>query len=102
MNRRWEESEYVFCDLRTAAQFIHQDNPDAARRFLEAAYDTFDFLALHPGFGRQRADLGFPEVRSWRIAGFRRYLVFYRERAEKIQIWRILHGARDLHETLNR
>lgn len=59
MNLRWEESEFVLCDLRLAAQFIHRDNPDAARRFLEAAYDTFDFLALNPGLGRQRTDLGF-------------------------------------------
>ena len=101
MNPRWEESEFVFCDLRTAAQFIQKENPDAARRFVVAAYDAFDFLALNPGLGRQRADLGFPEVRSWRIAGFRRYLIFYRELPDKIQIWRVLHGARDLYETLN-
>ena len=100
MNLRWEESEFIFCDLRTAAQFIHRDNPDAARRFLAAAYDAFDFLALNPRLGRQRRDLGFPDVRSWRIPGFRRYLVFYRELPDKIQIWRVLHGARDLHQTL--
>lgn len=100
MNPRWEESEFVFGDLRVAAQFIHQDNPDAVRRLVEAAYDTFEFLARNPGLGRQRTDLGFPEVRSWRITGFRRYLIFYRELPDKIQIWRVLHGARDLHQTL--
>jgi len=75
MNPRWEESEFVFCDLQTAARRIHHDNPQAARAFLEAAYDTFEYLARNPGLGRARGDLGFPEVRSWRIAGFRRYLV---------------------------
>ena len=29
MNPRWEESEFVFGDLQTAARFIHQDNPIA-------------------------------------------------------------------------
>jgi toxin ParE1/3/4 len=100
MNPRWEESEFVFGDLQTAARFIHQDNPIAARLFLEAAYNTFKFLASNPGVGRQRADLGFPEIRSWRIGGFRRYLIFYRELPDRIQIWRVLHGARDLHQTL--
>jgi toxin ParE1/3/4 len=100
MNPRWEESEFVFGDLQTAARFIHQDNPIAARLFLEAAYNTFEFLASNPGVGRQRADLGFPEIRSWRIGGFRRYLIFYRELPDRIQIWRVLHGARDLHQTL--
>jgi toxin ParE1/3/4 len=100
MNPRWEESEFVFGDLQTAARFIHQDNPIAARLFLEAAYNTFEFLASNPGIGRQRADLGFPGIRSWRIGGFRRYLIFYRELPDRIQIWRVLHGARDLHQTL--
>jgi toxin ParE1/3/4 len=86
--------------LQTAARFIHQDNPIAARLFLEAAYNTFEFLASNPGVGRQRADLGFPGIRSWRIGGFRRYLIIYRELPDRIQIWRVLHGARDLHQTL--
>ena len=100
MNPRWEESEFVFCDLQTAARGIRRDNPPAARAFLEAAYDTFEFLSRYPGLGRTRGDLGFPEVRSWRITGFRRYLIFYRELPDRIQIWRVLHGARDLHTTL--
>jgi toxin ParE1/3/4 len=100
MNPRWDESGYVFGDLQTAAQFIHDDNPVAARLFLEAAYNTFEFLARNPGVGRERADLGFPEVRSWRVDGFNRYLIFYREFADRIQIWRVLHGSRDLHHTL--
>jgi toxin ParE1/3/4 len=100
MNPRWEESEFVFGDLQTAARFIHQDNPIAARLFVEAAYNTFEFLASNPGVGRQRADLGFPGIRSWRIGGFRRYLIIYRELPDRIQIWRVLHGARDLHQTL--
>ncbi len=100
MNPRWEESEYVFCDLQAAARYIRRDNPQAANAFLEAAYDSFEFLARNPGLGRPRGDLGFPEVRSWRIAGFRRSLIFYRELPDRVQIWRVLHGARDLHTTL--
>ena len=100
MNPRWDESEFVFGDLQTVARFIHHDNPFAARLFLEAAYDTFEFLSRNPGVGRQRADLGFPEIRSWRVEGFGRYLIFYRELPDRIQIWRVLHGARDLHQTL--
>jgi toxin ParE1/3/4 len=100
MNPGWEESEYVFCDLQTAARYIKRDNPSAAHGFLEAAYDTFQFLVLHPGVGRRRDDLGFPDIRSWRVTGFRRYLIFYRQLSDRIQIWRVLHGARDLHKDL--
>jgi hypothetical protein len=35
MNPLWEESEFVFCDLQTAARFIRRDNPAAARAFPE-------------------------------------------------------------------
>ena len=102
MSPRWEEGKFVFGDLQTAAQFIYQDNPGAARSFLESVYDTFEFLARFPGVGRERSDLGFPEIRSWRVAGFRRYLIFYRELPDRIQIWRVLHGARDLRQVLEK
>lgn len=100
MNPRWEESGFVFGDLQTAAPYIYKDNPTAAYTFLEAAYETFEFLASNPGVGRQRLDLGFPEIRSWRIKNFRRYSIFYRALPDRIQIWRVLDGARDLHQNL--
>ena len=100
MNPLWEESEFIFCDLQAAARFIRRDNPAAARAFLEAAYGSFEFVARNPGIGRKRADLGFPDVRSRRIDGFRRYLIFYRELPDRVQIWRVLHGARELHRRL--
>ncbi len=100
MKPRWEESEFVFCDLQAAARIIRRGNPYAALSFLEAAYDTFEFLAQNSGVGRPRADLGFPEVRSWRVAGFRNYLIFYRETFNGVQVWRVLHGARDLENVL--
>jgi len=101
MNPGWDESDYVFCDLQAAARYIKRDNSAAAQAFLKAAYKTFEFLGQHPGIGRRRGDLGFPEIRSWRISGFRRYLIFYRELPGRIQIWRVLHGSRDLHRELD-
>ena len=32
---------------------------------------------------------------------FRNYIIFYRSRADEVQIARILHGARDLSEVLS-
>jgi hypothetical protein len=37
MNPRWEESDFVSCDLQAAARYIQRDNPAAAHAFLEAA-----------------------------------------------------------------
>jgi toxin ParE1/3/4 len=96
----WQESEYVFCDLQTIARWLRDDNIRTAQAFLEAAYNTFEFLARNPGAGRLRKDVGFPDVRSFRVMGYPRYLIFYRERKPSIQIWRVLHGARDLQSEL--
>ena len=73
-----------------------------AEAFVEAAYDTFEFLAENPGLGRPRPEFGYANLRSRRVQGFRRFLVFYREMPDRIQIWRVLHGSRDLHQFLHR
>lgn len=100
MSPRYEESEFVFCDLQNVFRYIRGDDEAAAKRFLEAAYDSFEFLAANPAIGRPRAEFGFQSLRSWRIPGFRSYLIFYRELSDRIQIWRVLHGARDLPQLI--
>lgn len=96
MKPGWEESEFVLCDLQEVARHLKRHDDRLPRRFLESAYDTFEFLARHPSIGRVRPDLGFEDLLSWHVIGFRRILIFYRELADRIQIWRVLHGARDL------
>jgi toxin ParE1/3/4 len=85
-------------DLTEIALYIGEDNPTAARRFLDAAEATFGSLALTPGLGRQRkfknARLG--DLRSWRVKGFSNYLVFYQPIEHGIQVIRVLHGAKNL------
>ena len=72
-------SEYVEPELTAVWEFIALDNVDAADRFLEAAYGTFQELARMPGMGRLRQ---FPpgrlrNLRSFRVKGFENYLIFY-------------------------
>jgi toxin ParE1/3/4 len=51
-----------------------------------------------PDLGRARSFMrpGLSGLRSFRVAGFRNYLVFYRTSPCGIDIVRVLHGARDL------
>jgi len=78
--------------------FIAQDNPDAAIRAIEAAYDTFKTLAANPGIGRLRRfrNPRLRDVRSWHITGFENYLIFYRGVSDGIQVNHVYHGARDI------
>lgn len=96
MSGRYDESEYVFCDLQEGYRYLRKFDRATAEAFLEAAYDTFEFLAANPGLGRARSEFGHAGLRSWRVSGFHRYLIFYREMPGRVQIWRVLHGSRDL------
>ncbi len=59
-------------------QYIHDHNPAAAARFLEAIDQTVERLALHPLIGRLRKFRGrdLKNIRSWRVDGFENYLIF--------------------------
>lgn len=48
MPLRYDESEHVFCDLQAIYRYIRQEDEEVARRFLESAYDSFEFLAENP------------------------------------------------------
>ena len=78
--------------------FIAQDNPDAATRVIDAAYETFKTLAANPGLGRPQRFRSprLRDVRSWRVTGFENYLIFYRGVADGIQVNHVYHGARDI------
>jgi toxin ParE1/3/4 len=79
-------------------EHIADDNPDAATRVVEAAYETFKMLAANPGLGRLRKfrDLRLKGVRSWLVSGFDNCLIFYRANAGGIEVLHVYHGARDL------
>lgn len=78
--------------------FIARDNPEAADRVIESAYETFQNLAKTPSLGRIRKfdNPRLKEVRSWHISGFDDYLIFYRPISEGIHVLHVYHGARDL------
>ncbi len=95
---RFVLSEFVEPELAAIWDYIAIDNPDAADRFLEAAGAAFQELARMPGMGRARK---FPQtrlhhLRSFRIKDFENYLVFYSPIPDGIEVFHVLHGARDL------
>jgi len=79
-------------DLEQIAQTIAADNPRRAATFVAELKQKCLALSAAPK--------AFPVVGFYRRAGVRRrvynhYLIFYRLRADRIVIWRILHGARN-------
>jgi toxin ParE1/3/4 len=84
-------------------KFIAKDNPDAATRVVEAAYETFNTLAANPGLGSPRKfkNSRLLGIRSFPVTGFDNYLIFYRNVKEGIQVHHVYHGARDLESLFN-
>jgi toxin ParE1/3/4 len=89
-------------DIDTCFAWIAKDNPVAALRFLDAIELTCDTLSHMPHMGSPRyAET--PLVRGVRmlaIKGFEKYLLFYLEREDSVDVIRVLHGARDIPEAL--
>jgi toxin ParE1/3/4 len=85
-------------ELLVIAEAIAEENPAAADRFLDAAYQTLTQLAQLPGIGRQRTFRAsrLAGLRSFRITDFADYLIFYRALPDGIEVYHIFHGARDL------
>ena len=92
-----EKKSQATADLIEIADYIAADNPEAAEAFLDAAEATFEFIASLPSVGRTfRFQSPATEgMRVWRVDGFERYLIVYRDVEHRIDIVRVLHTARD-------
>ena len=69
----------------------------AALGFIDALEKAYAHIARHPTTGSPRyaQELGLPGLRSWPLTRYP-HLVFYVERADRIDVWRVLHGQRDI------
>ena len=86
---------------RIVADYVEQAGVDVALRFVDALEDAYRLIGESPGAGSPRygLTLDLPGLRCWRVRAFP-HLIFYIERADVIDVWRILHGSRDVPTTL--
>lgn len=89
-------------DLADQVEYIAQDRPAAARRYLLAVEHAFDQLVRTPEIGEERRfrNPKLEGVRMWPVPDFPKYLIFYRATKTRIEVLRILHGARDIRSIL--
>ncbi|MCW6048816.1 type II toxin-antitoxin system RelE/ParE family toxin [Lyngbya sp. CCAP 1446/10] len=91
-------------DIRQQANYILVNgNARTAERFLQLAEATFAQLATIPGMGKivRLVYSRMGEIRQWRIKDFQDYLIFYQIQDDRVEILRVLHGARDLEDILS-
>ena len=74
----------------------------AALDFVEALEKAYTHIARQPASGSPRYahELNLPGLKSWPLTRFP-YLVFYFERDDCVDVWRVLHGQRDIPAWMN-
>jgi toxin ParE1/3/4 len=78
-------------------RYRREAGSDIALGFAEALQSAYRAIAEHPALGSPRygQELGMPGLRSLALKGFP-YLVFYVEREDRVDVWRVLHSRRDI------
>ena len=85
-------------DAMEAAKWYGREAGRAnGERFLAAVDASLARIAHHPSIGSTRyaLPLQLADLRFWPVDGFP-YLVFYIERDDRIDVWRVLHEKRDI------
>jgi len=79
------------------AYYVSEDAESAALGFIDALERAYTHIARHPATGSPRYahEPNLPGLRSWSLARYP-FLVFYVEQPDRVDVWRVLHGQRDI------
>ncbi|QJP13873.1 type II toxin-antitoxin system RelE/ParE family toxin [Starkeya sp. ORNL1] len=77
--------------------YLREAGAPVALGFIDALEATYRGIAARPAAGSPRYghELAVPGLRSRGLKRYR-YLVFYMERDDHIEVWRVLHAERDI------
>jgi len=90
--------EQAHRDVEDAVAYYLNEGAEAiALGFIDALEEAYAHISSHPATGSPRYahELNLPNLRSWLLTRYP-YLVFYVEHADHIDVWRVLHGQRDI------
>ena len=79
------------------AYYLSESSDAVALRFVFALEKAYQHISRHPASGSSRyaVELNLPDLRSWPLRRFP-HVVFYVETNDCIDVWRVLHSARDI------
>lgn len=83
-------------DIQAIADYIADDSPAAARRWVDGMYERCRRLGEMPGMGVARPEVR-PDLRTFPSGS---YLILYRQIEDGVEIVRIVHGARQWQDLL--
>jgi toxin ParE1/3/4 len=79
------------------AYYFEEGGADLALGFIDALEAAYRRIGTSPQSGSPRYahELDLPGLRFWPLRRFP-YLIFYLDRSDQLDIWRVLHGQRDI------
>ncbi len=79
------------------AHYLGEDAEQAALGFIDSLEQAYAHISRHPASGSPRYahELNLPGLRFWPLTRYP-HLVFYIEHSDHIDVWRVLHGQRDI------
>ena len=90
-------------DVESAIDYYLSENAEqAALGFIDALEKAYTHISRHSSTGSSRYahELDLPGLRFWPLPRYP-HLVFYVEHENHIDVWRVLHGQRDIPERMN-
>ena len=77
--------------------YLRENAEQAAIGFIDALEQAYAHIGRNPATGSPRYahELNLPGLRFWPLAHYP-HLIFYIERDDRIDVWRVLHGQRDI------
>lgn len=79
------------------AHYLSEAGQAVALGFIDALERAYGHIGRHPATGSPRYghELNLPGLRAWPLTRHP-HLVFYVERPDHIDVWRVLHGQRNI------
>ena len=76
---------------------LAEGSEKAALGFVDELEQAYARIGRHPATGSPRYahELNLPGLRSWSLKRYP-HMIFYMERNDHIDVWRVLHGKRDI------
>jgi toxin ParE1/3/4 len=90
-------------DLDNHFAYMAENNFEAALQFFDSARSTIAQLARMPGIGNPYPveNPRLQGLRKWAVKGFRKYLIFYFEQDDAVEVVRILYATQDISSILD-
>ncbi|MBW9051360.1 type II toxin-antitoxin system RelE/ParE family toxin [Rhizobium mesosinicum] len=95
--------ELARSDVEAAVDYyVLEAGTEAALDFIDALEAAYNLIARHPESGSLRYgyELGLPDLRSVSLKRYP-YIVFYRDQEHHVDVWRVLHGKRDIPQSMH-